>query len=48
MSGEVPLRTDTETRTGMPQEQEIPAPVTTIIFLHFATESESSARERRV
>jgi hypothetical protein len=34
--------------TGIPQEQEIPAPVTTTIFLLFATESEISERVRLV
>lgn len=34
--------------TGIPHEQEMPAPVTTTIFLHFATESERLARARRV
>ena len=32
----------------MPHEQEMPAPVTTTILLHFATESERFARARRV
>jgi hypothetical protein len=32
----------------MPHEHEIPAPVTTMIFLHFATESERSLRALRV
>ena len=35
-------------RTGIPQEQEIPAPVTTMILLDFATARERSARVRRV
>lgn len=32
----------------MPEEHDMPAPVTTTIFLHFATDSERSARERLV
>lgn len=34
--------------TGMPEEHEIPAPVTTTIFLHLATKCEMFVRERRV
>ena len=37
-----------KTRTGMPHEHEIPAPVTTTIFLHFATASERFDNVRRV
>ena len=33
--------------TGIPQEQEMPAPVTTMMRLLFATESERLARVRR-
>ena len=35
-------------QTGIPHEQEIPAPVTTTIFLDFATDSEMSERARLV
>ena len=41
-------RNYTRDLTGMPHEHEMPAPVTTSIFLHFATERERLERRWRV
>lgn len=42
----IPVYGKVTQRTGMPQEQDIPAPVTTSILLLFATERDMSERER--
>jgi hypothetical protein len=41
-------RLRTKRHTGIPDEHDIPAPVITTIFLHFATARDRSLRERLV